>query len=376
MLTSDDIKKYCRSIDIDLVGVTDAQPFSRWRREMDLALKNGWVSVPPSLLPNDDDSMEAWSDPRRSLPSARSIIVIGIRYLSPVPGVKGGEDGGGKVAREHWYDFYPNLDGKKELLIEYLKGNGVVAIDVKLPVKAAAHRSGVGVYGKNTNIQNEDFGSWLLFRTVVTDLELSLDEGSEPRCGACQRCLRLCPTKAIKEPYVLDSSRCLSTILSSPGPVPYEQREAVGMRILGCDLCQEVCPRNESVPPLSGMEDRFVVGMGDDVDLRWVANASSGELRGLLARSGNPSLDPDLLRRNAMIAMGNSGDISFIETLEGSLSDQRPLVRGHAAWALAILGSEDSIPILSAMVGAETDPQVRDEMEWALSRMMENRTDV
>lgn len=147
------------------------------------------------------------------------------------------------------------------------------------------------------------------------------------------------------------------------------------MRILGCDLCQMVCPRNESVPPLSEIEDRFVVGMGDGLDLRWVAKASTAEIRGLLVRSGNPSLDPDLLRRNAMIAMGNSGDLSFIDILEGSLSDRQPLVRGHAAWALAILDSKDSLPILSAMVGTETDPQVRDEMEWALSRLMENRTD-
>ncbi len=244
-----------------------------------------------------------------------------------------------------------------------------------MPVKAAAHRSGVGVYGKNTNIQNEDFGSWLLFRTVVTDLKLRPDEESEPRCGACQRCLRLCPTKAIKEPYVLDSGRCLSTILSSPGPVPLEHRVAVGMRILGCDLCQEVCPRNESVAPLIDLENRFVVGLGDRLDLRWIAKAGLEELRGSLARSGHPSLDPDLLRRNAMIAMGNSGDVSFIDTLEGSLNDRQPLVRGHAAWALAVLGSKDSLPILSAMVGTETDAQVRDEMEWALSRLMENRTD-
>ena len=373
MLTSDDIKRFCRSIDIDLVGVTDAQPFSRWRKEMLLGLKNGWVRVPPSMLPNDDESMEAWADPGRSLPSARSIIVIGIRYLTPVPAREGGEFGGGNVAREHWYDFYPYLDGKKDLLVEYLRGNGAEAIDVKLPVKAAAHRSGVGVYGKNTNIQNEDFGSWLLFRTVVTDLKLRPDEESEPRCGACQRCLRLCPTKAIKEPYVLDSSRCLSTILSSPGPVPFEHRVAVGMRVLGCDLCQEVCPRNESVHPLIDLENRFVVGLGDGLDLRWVAKAGPEELRGSLARSGNPSLDPDLLRRNAMIAMGNSGDSSFIETLEGSLSDRQPLVRGHAAWALAMLGSRDSVPVLRAMVRTETDPQVRVELEWAVSSLVEER---
>jgi epoxyqueuosine reductase len=85
-------------------------------------------------------------------------------------------------------------------------------------------------------------------------------------------------------------------------------------------------------------------------------------------------MDPDLLRRNAMIAMGNSGDSSFIKILQGSLSDRQSLVRGHAAWALAMLGSRDSLPVLSAMVGTETDPQVRVEMEWAVARLMENES--
>jgi len=75
-----------------------------------------------------------------------------------------------------------------------------------------------------------------------------------------------------------------------------------------------------------------------------------------------------------MIAMGNSGDLSYIKLLEGCLTDRHPLVRGHAAWALATLGSKESGPVLSAMIRNETDAQVRGEMEWALSRLAEDRT--
>ncbi len=72
MLTSEDIKGFCRSIDIDLVGVTDAQPFTKWRKEMGLGLKNGWVRVPPSMLPNDDDVYRGLGRPR-ALPALRSV---------------------------------------------------------------------------------------------------------------------------------------------------------------------------------------------------------------------------------------------------------------------------------------------------------------
>jgi epoxyqueuosine reductase len=120
-------------------------------------------------------------------------------------------------------------------------------------------------------------------------------------------------------------------------------------------------------------ENRFIVGLSDRLDLRWVVRAGPEEISELLARSGNPSLDPDLLRRNAVIAMGNSGDISFKETLEGSLLDRQSLVRGHAAWALAMLGSTDSVPVINAMATTEVDPQVRVELDWAVSRLMEHR---
>jgi epoxyqueuosine reductase len=372
LLTADDIKAYCRSIGLDLVGITNAEPFNKFKSNVERSIRNGWIDTFTKEHEQAFQHYELWTDPKSSLPSARSIIVIGVSYLKSKP-PKGDENVGpkGTLGRPYWYDFHPHLEDRRRLVVEYLQRDGALVAEKSLvPIKAAAMRAGVGVYGKNTIIQNEEFGSWVLFSAIVTDLDLALDEEWEPRCGACQRCIRLCPSKAIAEPYVLNQSRCLNHVLASPEPIPLALRESVGMRINGCDVCQEVCPRNEVVTPTDRSFGNSWGTWSPTPDLLQILDMDEVDFKDHFSRLDWYVPRLEFLRRNAVVALGNSGDVSVVGKLESLLNDKEPQVRGHASWALARLRSGRSIELLKNQMEAEHDHYVRKEMEDALQSLM------
>ncbi len=63
-------------------------------------------------------------------------------------------------------------------------------------------------------------------------------------CGSCTLCIDACPTGALDEPGVLDSTKCLSYWTQAAAPIPEEYREPLGAQVYGCDICQDVCPWN------------------------------------------------------------------------------------------------------------------------------------
>jgi epoxyqueuosine reductase len=210
-----------------------------------------------------------------------------------------------------------------------------------------ARYAGLGWLGKNTCLINERLGSWLFLGAILTSLSVESEaEGGHPvlpapdRCGTCTRCLDACPTQAFLGPRRLDASRCISYLtIEKRGPIPEERRRGIGRHVFGCDICQEVCPWNRKAPTNSspGLQPRPEL---IDPDLEWLATMGEQAFRQAFRGSPLRRAKRGGLRRNAVVAMGNSGDQRFRPVLQQLIDDADETVASHAAWALRKLESE------------------------------------
>ena len=200
-----------------------------------------------------------------------------------------------------------------------------------------AKYAGVGWIGKNTCIINQKIGSWLFLGVILTSLELTPDMPAPDRCGTCTRCIEACPTDAILEPYKLDSNRCISYLtIEKRGTIPEDLRAGMGRHIFGCDICQDVCPWNRKSPASAASEFLPREGLVNPALVR-LAEMSAEDFQQTFQRSPIRRAKRSGLRRNAAIAMGNSGDAQFIPVLDRLAADEDENVSESAAWAKARL---------------------------------------
>jgi epoxyqueuosine reductase len=196
-----------------------------------------------------------------------------------------------------------------------------------------ARYAGVGWIGKNTCIINQQKGSWLFLGVILTSLELEPDLPAPDRCGTCTRCIEACPTDAILAPYHLDSNRCISYLtIEKRGSIPEDLRTGMGRHVFGCDICQDVCPWNRKAPASTAPEFEPRPGLVNPA-LAWLAEMTPEGFREAFRRSPIRRTKRSGLRRNAAIAMGNSGNRDFLPALEQLADDQNESVAESARWA-------------------------------------------
>ncbi len=202
-----------------------------------------------------------------------------------------------------------------------------------------AKYAGIGWIGKNTCIINQKLGSWLFLGVILTSLDIEKDElaGDLPapdRCGTCTRCIAACPTQAITAPGELDARLCISYLtIEKRGEIPHDLRSGMGRHVFGCDICQDVCPWNRKAPVTSAGEFQPREGFVNPA-LEWLAAMQPEEFRTVFRGSPVRRAKLSGLRRNAVLAMGNSGDEKFLPTLRRLADDADPVVAEHARWAL------------------------------------------
>ena len=362
-----------REVGFDLVAVTDSADFGADRETAMRRIDDGLMDGLPWFT---KARVARGSSPDELLPGARSIISLGLNYYpgsTPAP-----ERGSGLVARyAQGRDYHRVMKRRmRRLVIALSEHPALQQADEELAARwyvddgpmldrAAAARAGLGWFGKNGNILNPTYGSWLLLGQIVTNLQLEPDAPLAKTCGRCVRCIPACPTDAIVAPYVVDNRRCISYLtIEHKGAIPRDLRPAMGTWVFGCDICQEVCPVNRKAKATS--DPNF--GRRDLTTLDLVELLDMDEAQFRQRFAGTPLMRAKRvgMQRNACVALGNMGDATAAPALERALASGDPLVRQHAAWALGRIGGAEAVAALLAE-SVEPDEDVRAGIRLALA---------
>jgi len=365
------ITEYATQCGFDLVRVTGAEEFVQ---ERDAALSRIKAGHMDGLSWFNESRVRRGTDPETLLPGARSIICLGLSYLDELR--EDPSTGRGKVARYALVkDYHRAMKRRMKAFVRRLEERLESPIDAKWYVddgpmldRAAAARSGLGWFGKSTNILTGSHGSWILLGQVITNLELEPDQPLKKTCGACVRCIDDCPTGAIMAPYVVDNARCISyQTIENRGAIPLEMRPLIGDWVFGCDICQDVCPVNRKAStPLQPIPRAEAVESTGRLDLAELLELSEQEFRSRFQGTSIMRAKRVGLQKNACVALGNSRDKAGVPTLVSALTGDEPLVRGHAAWALGQIATADAVADLERASKSETDPYVVEEIQGAL----------
>jgi epoxyqueuosine reductase len=294
-------------------------------------------------------------DLRAAFPWARSVIVVGLQYDTPHPYTGGGTDGRGWISRYAWGDDYHEvMKAMLERVVVRLRRD-VADCEARAYVdtgpiveRAFAAAAGLGAWGKNTCLLHPEHGSWFFLGEVVTDLDLGPGTPRPDMCGSCTACLEACPTGALVAPFELDARRCISYLtIEVKGAIPEDLREGVGGHVFGCDLCQDVCPWNRRRRRQGGPAFEPRPG-GLAPELAALAGLDEPAFRERFRRSPVKRAKRRGLLRNVAVALGNTGRGDSRPVLERLASDDDPVVREHAAWALRRLDSRARPPAQSS----------------------------
>ncbi len=334
------------------------------------------------------DTRERRAFPSSSFSGARSVIVVGHEYVGRAPtgaessptarlradriskiedeGVPPHPKAEAVIARyargsDYHHIIPPRLEKMLMWLDRQIEGGvrGRALVDTA-PVfeRELARRAGMGWFGRNTMLIHPRRGSFFVLGLLMVDVDLETTGPCiEDHCGTCHACIDECPTGALlgreeSGAPAIDARRCISYLtIELKGPIPHQYRSAIGNRVFGCDICQEVCPWNK----------RFARGDGDPA----YRASSPPELLVDLAKEifemsekeyqrryrGSPLSRPRRkgMLRNLLVGIGNAiregvltsdQKAEAIRVLAAALNDPQPLVRGHAAWALGQAGNK------------------------------------
>jgi len=327
-MTATELSRLGEELGLDAVGAAPAVPYEETERHIRERRARGLFADMRFTMARPEVSCH----PERLLPGARTVVSAALCYYAPGPEPRAGE---GRLPRYTWHDAYADLRERLAELGRRLGGAYRVLVDANQHVdREAAARAGVGFYGKNTLVITRRHGSWVVLGTLVTDVEIEPSPTLDAGCGSCRLCIDACPTGALDEPGTLDSTKCLSYWSQAPAPIPEEYRAEMGDLVYGCDICQDACPWNRGVERRrAGAEPPAEAE--PTVDLVAWLEGDGDELARRYDRLYVPRNDPRWLRRNAIVALGNTGGREHEPALRRHAEGDDELLAEHARWALA-----------------------------------------
>ena len=357
-LTRDSVIAQAREIGFDLCGIARADVHPRLAR-MAAWIAQGRAGEMTYLAESLDERL----DPRRVLPTARSVVSVAVVYNTASSreaptGEAAADSGRVAISRYAWGDDYHDvLRTRLRALLIWMQqqaGPGFEAFSCvdagPIQERVFAEQAGLGWIGKHTGLINPQLGSWLFLGEILTNADLEPDAPGVDQCASCTRCLDACPTGAIVAPYELDATRCLSYLtIETRGALSDAARVLVGAEIYGCDICQDVCPwnRRAATSDDAAWQPRAPLASPTLVEL---CRLSDEAWRELLKGSAMRRAGLRRIRRTLAYATrhlpATSGRAARAE-LRSHASAAFPEVADAIAWAEAVDG-HDMFPIQTA----------------------------
>lgn len=329
------IKQRAKELGFILAGVTTPDPpphystFENWLAQNHHGVMD-YLATERSRLRR--------ADPHEILPECKSILVLATPYDPPFKG-EGSGVRGNIASYAQGTDYHDVLPERMQQLVQFIETQVGRPVQNRWytdtgPIleRDLAQRAGIGWIGKNTCLIHPRHGSYCLLSEIFLDLELEPDSSfATDHCGTCRRCIEACPTDCILPDRTLDARRCISYLtIELKDDIPIELRDKIGGWIFGCDICQTVCPWNRfaekgdpafaNASPLPSLTDEMVLTPREFNQRFKGSPVKRAKRRGYL--------------RNVAVALGNMGDMYALPVLQKALSDEEPMVREHAQWAI------------------------------------------
>lgn len=361
----DKIRLEAERVGIDALGIAsayDGEKIGGILRERKLS---GWE------LEFEHGDIEDRTRPERLLEDYSSIIALAVSYNFARPSER---EGGGMIhgvmsISAIGEDYHKVVREKAERLMESITAEHpseyYIGVDTSpLLDREIAAEAGIGCFGKNTSIINPELGSRIFLGYILTTLELECGQKLEDVCGSCDICVKACPTNALQGDYTINPKRCIAYLTQTKQNIPFELRERMGFKIYGCDVCQNACPKNKETK--LGRAKNFMSAEGPGleystiVDIQKLLSMTNREFKESYGKTASGWRGRNVLKRNAFIALGNSGDRSYTELIKPFLADKSDLVKEYALWALMKLDFEGTAKYIEENTGL-LDEELQDE---------------
>ena len=336
-MLKDEIIAYSKSIGIDQIGFTTADPFSVMKTRLVEQQKRHYASGFEEL------DLDKRTMPQMLMPEAKSIIAIAIAYPSKMSETPRMEKNAyrGIFARASWgLDYHSVLKEKLIKLESFIHSKVPDAIcktmvdTGELVDRAVAERAGIGWSGKNCSIISPLFGSFIYLGEMVTNIPFESDTPIENQCGECRKCLESCPTGALIDAGQINAKTCISYLTQSKEAIPIEYVGKIGNRLYGCDTCQVVCPVNKGLDfhlhPELDAEGELAKPL-----LKSILKLSNRTFKEKFGHVAGAWRGKTPIQRNAILALAHFKDKSALPELEMMAEkDPREVIRETANYAI------------------------------------------
>ncbi|MBU5595666.1 tRNA epoxyqueuosine(34) reductase QueG [Amphibacillus sp. MSJ-3] len=366
----EEIIQYAKTIGIDKIGFTSANPFAEMKARLKMQQDDGYQSG------FEKGTIEERTEPELHLNDAESIIAIAVAYPSRMKEKVANKRGRrrGSFCRASWgHDYHDVLNERLELLATFIAARVPgfryrSMVDTgELVDKAVAERAGIGWSGKNSLMITPEFGSYVYLGEMITNIPFPSDQPIDDGCGDCTLCLDLCPTGALVAPGRLNAQNCLAFVTQTKGFMPDRFRDKIGNHLYGYDNCQVVCPKN------SGVDHHLHPELEPDPELVKpellpLLSISNREFKDKFGQMAGSWRGKKPIQRNAIIALANyKEEVAVDELIRLMNEDPRPVIRGTAAWAIGKIGRPDGFDAIRSAEKKEQDPDVLTEMKKGLA---------